>query len=312
MSEHTPAGSSQTPANKTTAVHKKKSNVGVNIMIAFFSLVLLAGIGVLCYPTFADWWNRMHQSRAVATYIEATEDLSKEKKAAMLEQAHQYNQDLLNVSDRWHLTDDQLATYNNTLDVTGTGIMGYVSIPKIKVQLPVYHGTSETVLQIAIGHLTGSSLPVGGENTHAVASGHTGLPSARLLTGLDQMEVGDNFYVTVLDEQHWYQVSEINVVLPTEMSKLDIENGKDYMTLVTCTPYGVNSHRLLVRGHAIPAPQTVDETKYDNPKTMMAITIAAIALVFILLVLLAVWLIRRRAKARARLTGVKHRKDNES
>nr|WP_231129373.1 class C sortase [Bifidobacterium choloepi] len=268
------------------------------MLIGFFSVLLLAGVGLLCYPTFSDWWNRMHQSRAVAGYVEAVDNLSAEQKADMLAKAHQYNTDLLSVPDRWHLSDDQLDYYNETLDVTGTGIMGYVSVPSIDVRLPIYHGTDETVLQIALGHLTGSSLPVGGDTTHAVVSGHTGLPSARLLTGLDRVEVGDQFYVTVLDDEYWYEVDQINVVLPNEMDDLAIADGEDYVTLVTCTPYGVNSHRLLVRGHRIEAPATGDNTKYDDPNLMMAITVAAIALLFLLLVLLAVWLARRSAKRR--------------
>lgn len=285
------------PADGTQAATKKKSNVGFNLLIALFSVVLLVGVGVICYPSFADWWNRMRASRAVATYVEQVDDMSAEKKEALLKAAHEYNQDLLSQSNRWNLEGEDLKRYNETLDITGTGIMGYISIPSLKVQLPIYHGTDETVLQIAAGHLTGSSLPVGGSSTHAVISGHTGLPSAKLFTGLDTLKDGDTFAIHVLDDTYWYEVDQIKVVLPGEMNDLAIEDGADYVTLITCTPYGVNSHRLLVRGHRIPAPPAEDASvQYDDANTMMGLTIAACALVFLLLVLLAIWLIRRSAR----------------
>lgn len=170
---------------------------------------MIGAICLIAYPTFSDWWNRMHQSYAVASYVEQTEDLSGEEKQHMLDAAHAYNEALAANGDRWHLTDEQRQTYENTLDITGTGIMGYVTIPRIKVKLPVYHGTSEGVLQIAAGHLAGTSLPVGGETTHAVISGHTGLPSAKLLTGLDELQKGDTFAFHVLDETYTYRVDQI-------------------------------------------------------------------------------------------------------
>lgn len=225
---------------------KKKSNALLDVLIAISAIFMIGAICLIAYPTFSDWWNRMHQSYAVASYVEQTEDLSGEEKQQMLDAAHAYNEALAANGDRWHLTDEQKQTYENTLDITGTGIMGYVTIPRIKVKLPVYHGTSEGVLQIAAGHLAGTSLPVGGETTHAVISGHTGLPSAKLLTGLDELQKGDTFAFHVLDETYTYQVDQISVVLPSDISKLNIESGKDYATLITCTPYGVNSHRLLV------------------------------------------------------------------
>ena len=191
---------------------------------------MIGAICLIAYPTFSDWWNRMHQSYAVASYVEQTEDLSGEEKQHMLDAAHAYNEALAANGDRWHLTDEQRQTYENTLDITGTGIMGYVTIPRIKVKLPVYHGTSEGVLQIAAGHLAGTSLPVGGETTHAVISGHTGLPSAKLLTGLDELQKGDTFAFHVLDETYTYQVDQISVALPSDISKLNIESGKDYAT----------------------------------------------------------------------------------
>ena len=236
---------------KPAAKHKK-SNALLNVMIAISAIAMIGALGLIAYPTFSDWWNRMHQSYAVAGYVEQTKDMSGAERKAMLDAAHAYNERLATNSDRWHMTDAQKREYDETLDVTGTGIMGYVTIPRIKVKLPVYHGTSDGVLQIAAGHLAGTSLPVGGATTHAVVSGHTGLPSARLLTGLDELKKGDTFAFHVLDETYTYQVDQISVVLPSEISKLNIESGADYATLITCTPYGVNSHRLLVRGHRIP------------------------------------------------------------
>lgn len=271
---------------------KKKSNALLDVLIAISAIFMIGAICLIAYPTFSDWWNRMHQSYAVASYVEQTEDLSGEEKQHMLDAAHAYNEALAANGDRWHLTDEQKQTYENTLDITGTGIMGYVTIPRIKVKLPVYHGTSEGVLQIAAGHLAGTSLPVGGETTHAVISGHTGLPSAKLLTGLDELQKGDTFAFHVLDETYTYQVDQISVVLPSDISKLNIESGKDYATLITCTPYGVNSHRLLVRGHRIPNPKVPDATTYDEPGYMTAVAALVIGLLVSIIGFACVWLAR--------------------
>ena len=262
---------------KPAAKHKK-SNALLNVMIAISAIAMIGALGLIAYPTFSDWWNRMHQSYAVAGYVEQTKDMSGAERKAMLKAAHEYNERLAANGDRWHMTDAQKREYDETLDVTGTGIMGYVTIPRIKVKLPVYHGTSDGVLQIAAGHLAGTSLPVGGATTHAVVSGHTGLPSARLLTGLDELKKGDTFAFHVLDQTYTYKVDQISVVLPSEISKLNIESGADYATLITCTPYGVNSHRLLVRGHRIPNPKVPDKTQYDEPGEMTAVAAAVIGL----------------------------------
>ena len=170
--------------------------------------------------------------------------------------------------------------------------MGYVTIPRIKVKLPIYHGTDEGVLQVATGHLAGTSLPVGGPTTHAVISGHTGLPSARLFTGLDELAKGDTFAFHVLDDTYTYQVDQIKVVLPDNLSALNIRTSTDFATLITCTPYGVNSHRLLVRGHRIPNPTTPDNTQYDDPTTMVFTTIIVALLVLAALIALGTWFVR--------------------
>ncbi|MBW3079158.1 class C sortase [Bifidobacterium simiiventris] len=284
------------------AAKRKRTVLDVisTIISAFFVVVFVAGVGLISYPTVADWWNRMHQSRAVATYIEQTEDLSKAQRKQMLEAARAYNAKLPTIADRWMLNDQQKAEYESLLDVSGTGIMGYVTIPKLKVRFPVYHGTDEGVLQIAIGHLEGSSLPVGGATTHAVVSGHTGLPSAKLLTGLDTLVKGDTFAFHVLGETYTYQVDKISVVLPNQLDNLNIEDGKDYATVVTCTPYGVNTHRLLVRGHRIPNPTKPDTTDYDTPVRTLTIGIVSVsAAVLIIGILLVRWLVVRRRRPRA-------------
>ena len=272
--------------------HKKvnpKANIGSRISSLFFGTVLVAGLCLLSYPTIANWWNQLHQSKAVAAYVAQTKDHSKQERKAMLAQARQYNTLLAkrallskteNENDRWVMTADEKQRYDSTLDVNGSGVMGYVTIPSIKVRLPIYHGTDEGILQIATGHIAGSSLPVGGPDTHAVVSGHTGLPSAKLFTGLDKLKKGDIFAFHVLDQTYTYQVDRITTVLPKDLSQLNIESGKDYATLVTCTPYGVNTHRLLVRGHRIPNPKTADNTDYDaRIRLMSAVIITSMALV---------------------------------
>ena len=214
-------------------------------------LILLIGVGLLLYPSVSDWWNSQHQSRAIASYSENVSNLQDEKKAQMLEKAREYNRLKKNDPQDLDFDNDDVSDYNSVLDVTGTGIMAYVEIPSIDVSLPVYHGVEESVLQIAVGHIEWSSLPVGGESTHCVLSGHRGLPSAKLFTNLDKVTVGDVFMLNTLGETLTYQVDQILIVEPQEISSLVISEGKDLCTLVTCTPYGVNSHRLLVRGHRI-------------------------------------------------------------
>ena len=229
-------------------------------------LVLLAGLSLLLYPTVADLWNSMHQSRAIATYTESMAELDDSLYQAALEEARAYNESLLTDRMRYYPDEAAMERYNAVLDVTGSGVMGYIEIPKISVMLPMYHGTSDGVLQVAVGHVVGSSLPVGGESTHCILSGHRGLPSATLFTNLDRMEIGDTFMLHVLNETLTYEVDEILVVEPEEITALQIEEGADLCTLVTCTPYGVNSHRLLVRGRRI---ETEED---DTPRLTTRIT----------------------------------------
>lgn len=210
--------------------------------------LLVLGSGIVAYPTFADWWNNYHQYRAISDYVTAVERVDKKDIERMLSEAEAYNQTLLSNSNRFSMSDADRAEYESILNITQSGIIGYIQVPQLGINYPIYHGISEEVLQTAIGHIEGSSLPVGGPSTHAAVSGHRGLPSAKLFSDLDKMTEGDTFIITVLDRTLVYAVDQIRIVEPTDMSDLNIIDGGDYVTLVTCTPYGVNTHRLLVRG----------------------------------------------------------------
>ena len=272
-----------------------------HISTIIIALIFLAGLGFLLYPTVSNLWNRAHQSRAIATYTKQVEKLDDSQNKEMLKAARKYNKSLLKKSDHWKLSKKDKKKYESLLDVSGTGIMGYIEVPKIDCSLPIYHGTDEGALQIAIGHLEGSSLPVGGKSTHCVLSGHRGLPSARLFTDLDQMEEGDIFILNILGRKLAYEVDQIKVVLPEEMSDLEIEEGKDLCTLVTCTPYGINTHRLLVRGHRTKyVEKTVEEEqkKVQTKKTDIRLMIAGGTGVLILLIIIIVIVIKRRRKRR--------------
>ncbi len=228
-------------------VRKKK---GPSISTIILVLILVAGVGIFLYPSVSDWWNSMHATRAIAGYVEAVEEMSAQDKEDIINRAKAYNEALPN-GVNFELTEEEYAEYMDILDITGTGIMGYVQITAIGVNLPVYHSVEETVLQVAVGHIPGSSLPVGGERTHSVLSGHRGLPSAKLFSDLDQMVEGDTFTLNIMDQTITYMVDQIRIVLPEETDELAITDGKDYCTLVTCTPYGINTHRMLVRGKRI-------------------------------------------------------------
>ncbi len=231
----------------------KKSNIITTII---FTIILLVGLSVMLYPVVSNWWNNRVMSRAVADYNETVREIDTSKADAMVAEAQAYNEKIARLEAPL-INYEDIQGYEDVLDITGTGIMGYITIPVIQVEIPIYHGTSSEVLNSAAGHIQGSSLPVGGINTHSVISAHRGLPSAKLFSDLDQLVVGDTFTVTVLNNVYTYEVEEILIVLPEEMDKLAIYPGKDYVTLMTCTPYGVNTHRLLLRSHRI-------ETKYQS------------------------------------------------
>ena len=225
---------------------KKKNN---NWTTVFLVLLLLAGVSLLLYPSLSDYWNSMHQTRAIASYAETVSQLDTAQYDEMWKAAQDYNRSLAQRETAFALTDEQKAAYESLLDVSGLGVMGYIEIPEIDCSLPIYHGTEESVLQVAVGHLEWSNLPVGGEGTHCVLSGHRGLPSAKLFTNLDKLAIGDTFLLRVLDEVLTYEVDQILIVEPEQVDALGIVPGEDYCTLVTCTPYGINTHRLPVRGH---------------------------------------------------------------
>lgn len=253
-------------------------------------LVFFAGLSLLLYPSLSDYWNSFHASQAVATYSEEVRNLNADKYDRLIREAREYNAALPGRYKAFFLSESDRSTYNALLDVNGTGVMGYIEIPTIQISLPIYHGTEDEVLQIAVGHLDWSSLPVGGEGTHCVLSGHRGLPSAKLFTNLDKLVAGDKFVIRVLDEVMTYEADQILIVEPNDLSALAIEKGKDLCTLVTCTPYGVNSHRLLVRGHRVENESeeirvTSDAMEIDPLIVAPAVALPMLlALLFILLV----------------------------
>ena len=263
----------RTPADE--AGKKKKHRVSNAILV----LILLAGVAIAGYPAFSDYWNSMHQTRAIAGYAERVAELTNDEYITVWKNALDYNRRLASNPNPWAMSDEDIDDYERQLNVDGTGNMGFISIPRIDVNLPVYHGTSDAVLQTSIGHIDGTSLPAGSvhpdeENydkvefaSHSVLSGHRGLPSAKLFSDLDAMEVGDMFYLTVLDQTLTYQVDKITVILPEDSSELTLFPGKDYCTLMTCTPYGINTHRLLVRG-----------VRVENDKELIDVRVTADAL----------------------------------
>lgn len=269
---------------------QRKKKRGPSISTIVLVLILLAGIGILLYPSVSDWWNSMHATRAIAGYVTAVEDMSGQEKEEMLRAARIYN-DTLSNGVNFKLTDEQYAEYESLLNIGGTGIMGYVQITAIGVNLPIYHSVDESVLQIAVGHIPGSSLPVGGERTHAVLSGHRGLPSAKLFSDLDQIVEGDTFTVNIMDQTATYMVDQIRIVLPEETDELAIQDGKDYCTLVTCTPYGINTHRMLVRGRRIEniAGEVVVVAEAVRIPTYVVIPAVGIPLLFLILVIMLIY-----------------------
>ena len=247
---------------KTRKKRKKKNHRVSNLVLV---LILLTGAVIMAYPSFSEYWNSLHQSRAIMGYAQRVAELTNEEYESIWSAALDYNERLPELPNRWLVDHDEnlKADYETQLNADGTGNMGYITIPKINVNLPLYHGTTDSVLQTSIGHIAGTSLPAGSTHSneedflipdfasHCVLSGHRGLPSARLFSDLDAMEIGDIFYLTILDQTLTYEVDRITVIEPEEMEELEIIPGRDLCTLMTCTPYGINTHRLLVRGSRI-------------------------------------------------------------
>lgn len=259
--------------------------------------ILVVGLSLMLYPSFSNWWNEAHQSRAIAAYSQEVSKLDENRYDELWQQAWEYNRSLVGRENAYLLDDSQKAEYERLLDVSGMGIMGYIEIPSLKVSLPIYHGTEESVLQVAVGHLEWTSLPVGGESTHCVLSGHRGLPSAKLFTDLDRLVVGDRFRLGVLDQVLTYEVDQILIVEPQDTEALLIEEGKDLCTLVTCTPYGINTHRLLVRGHRVETEKDAKNVRVTSDAIQIEpYLVAPVVAAPILLVLLLGLLIPRRRK----------------
>ena len=264
---------------------KKKKKIGLSTIIPI--IILLIGLSLLLYPSVSNYWNSFHQSQAIMRYMAGVNSIDPAEYEAIINEAHAYN-DAINVENLAYVySDEGKERYNSTLNFDGSGNMGFITIEKIHVRLPMYHGVSDAVLQTSIGHIEWSSLPVGGEGTHCILSGHRGLPSAKLFSELDRLTEGDVFTLSVLNETLTYEVDQIRVIEPTELDDLQIVPGKDYCTLVTCTPYGINTHRLLVRGHRVAnlqgeAKVTPDAVQID---TVYVVPFVEVPILLVLLLL---------------------------
>ena len=262
-------------------------------------LVFITGLSLLLYPTVSNYWNSLHQSRVVANYSDSMAKLSKQDKQAEIDRAIEYNSGLINNGGRFNPSDSELSEYKSLLNADGTGMMGYITIPEIRCKLAIYHSVDDSVLQVGVGHLEGSSLPVGGSSTHCVISGHRGLPSARLFTDIDRLEKGDLFYLHVYGKVLAYEVDKISVVEPEDYGPLEIEEGKDLCTLLTCTPYGINTQRLMVRGHRVvdglydESNITSDAARVD---TLVVASCVGVVLLLVGIIVSKIWRLRGREK----------------
>lgn len=271
-------------------------------------LIFIAGLSLLLYPPVSEYWNSLHQSRTINSYVNAVEEMDEDLYEELLESAREYNTWLFEEHVGFTLTNEEQEEYRRQLDVDGTGVLSFITIDKIGLSLPIYHGTEDSILQVAIGHLEGTSLPVGGESTHCVLSGHRGLPSATLFSNLDELEVGDTWVIQTLDETLTYEVDLISIVEPYETEGLKIVEGEDLCTLVTCTPYGVNSHRLLVRGHRVEnslATELHVSTEAVRVETILIAPVFAAPL----LILLLLWLLFHTGRSKK---GEKQHEDNKT
>ena len=270
-----------------------------HISTIILCITFITGLSLLLYPTVSNYWNAQHQTQAVVDYTERIEKMDDSEKLAELERAISYNSGLVDNGRRFSPSPSDNELYRNILSVDDNGMMGYITIPELRLKLAIYHGVDESVLQVGIGHIEGSSLPVGGEGTHCVLSGHRGLPSAKLFTDIDKLVVGDVFMLHVYDEMLTYEVDQILIVEPEDYSALAIEEGKDYCTLVTCTPYGINTHRLLVRGHRV-ENKVIEGTRVtsDAIKVNKYLVIAGLSLLLLFVYYLFVLIVRLYKKKR--------------
>ncbi len=271
-----------------------------NLLLA---VVFLAGLTLLLYPTISNYVNERHQSHVVSTYESDLAQLPQEDYGPMLQAAEAYNVELAKNSDRFLQTEEDDAKYQAQLNPTQNGIMGFVEIDAIRVKLPIYHGTDESVLQVGVGHIEGTSLPVGGTGTHSAISGHRGLPSAMLFTDLDKLKVGDTFRIHTLDQVLTYRIDQILVVEPSDLTALEIDPEQDYCTLVTCTPYGINSHRLMLRGvrtqNAAEPAATVPVSTEEPEAYASTAALVAIGVLILAAILLTRSLIRSKQENRS-------------
>lgn len=262
-------------------------------------LVFITGLSLLLYPTVSNYWNSLHQSRVVANYSDTLAKMDKKEKQYAIDQAVQYNESLVLNGNRFSPSDSDLSLYKSLLNADGTGMMGYITIPEIRCKLAIYHSVDDSVLQVGVGHLEGSSLPVGGSSTHCVISGHRGLVSARLFTDIDRLEKGDLFYLHVYGKVLAYEVDKISVVEPEDYGPLEIEEGKDLCTLLTCTPYGINTQRLMVRGHRV-VDSLYDESNITSDAarvdTLVVASCVGVVLLLVGLVVSKIWRLRGREK----------------
>ena len=277
---------------------KKKSDRLINLVLIG---VMALGVLIVAYPTFSDWWNSFHSSRVIASYTEQIAAIDSGEAERMLAEAEAYNAELVSLDHRFAMSDEELDFYNSILDPTGTGIIGYIEISKLHISLPIYHGADEAVLQTAIGHLEGTSFPVGGTGTHSVLTGHRGLPSARLFTDIDQLVDGDHFAIHVLNRTVTYEVDQIHIVLPEEMQDLEIDPNKDYCTLITCTPYGINTHRLLVRGKRVDNDIEMLDVSADAKQVQPGLTALGIAIPMLTLALIYILIMTSRKASRKKI-----------
>lgn len=280
-------------------MRKKSGKISTIILI----IILLVGLSVMLYPIISNWWNERVQSQVISNYNQTVAHMDSDETERLLAEAHDYNEQLAGVYAPF-INYKQVSGYEDILNISGTGIMGYITIPVIHAEFPIYHGTSEEVLNVAAGHLQGSSIPVGGKNTHAVISAHRGLPSAKLFTDLDKMVVGDTFTITILDEVLTYEVEEILIVKPEEVDQLAIIPNEDYVTLMTCTPYGVNTHRLLLRSHRIETVNDESAVKIKvNPDATQVDPMLVVPIIFTVFVIILIffWIIGSKRKKSSKL-----------
>ena len=275
-----------------------------NLITVLMTAGMIVGAGLLLYPSVANYWNSFHQTRAISTYTEAVSNMSAADYKKIINEAREYNERIAESGIKWVMTDAEKDEYKRQLSINGSDVMAYVNVPKFHIKCPIYHGTDEAVLQVAVGHLEGSSLPVGGESTHCLISGHRGLPSARLFTDIAKMREGDTWTISVLNETLTYECDQIRIVEPEDLSDLQLIEGEDLCTLITCTPYGINTHRLLVRGHRVPNAQGTADVTADGIQ-IEPIYIAPVLAIPALLLLLIILLVSTRRVKRFDADAVK-------